>query len=79
MSFIITQQRLYHRNSHLFRNSISVEWPDNDFRIFVGNLAKEVTTEMSVEPTEIYAPCCYSLLITLHHHNNYYNHTSSSS
>lgn len=31
------------------------EWPDNDYRIFVGDLAKEVTTEMLAKMFQHYA------------------------
>ena len=31
------------------------EWPDNDYRIFVGDLAKEVTTEMLAKHFQHYA------------------------
>jgi RNA recognition motif-containing protein len=39
----------------VWRDSSLSEWPDNDYRIFVGNLGNEVTDEMLAASFKVYA------------------------
>lgn len=41
------------------------EWPDNDYRIFVGDLAKEVTTEMMAKAFQHYKSFAKAKVIIL--------------